>query len=246
MRARLRVLDDDRSPASWNMALDEALLAMAGEPTLRLYGWHPHAVSLGWFQRRTDFADLGPDVPMVRRTTGGGAIHHGDELTYALVADSALLPGCVETVYVLVHDAITAALRRLGVPAERLLDGHAPSARPSSRWCFADPGRHDVVGGDGRKLVGSAQRRTAQPTARTLLHGSIVLRAPALTPFVAAVDEHVDAAAAERALRRELPVRIGEALGFEPAAGAIRDAEAAMARTLARTQHDSGARLARR
>lgn len=228
------------------MALDEALLALAGEPTLRLYGWRPHAVSLGWFQRRADFADLGPDVRMVRRTTGGGAIHHGDELTYALVADTALLPGDVETIYVLVHDAITAALRAIGVPAERLLHGHAASARPPSRWCFADPGRHDIVTEGGRKLVGSAQRRTARPAARTLLHGSIVLRAPALTPFVAAVEEHVDVAEAEHALRRELPSRMGAALGFEPSAGTITDAETAMARQLASAQHDSGERLARR
>ena len=44
----LRVLRDEPAPAAWNMAVDDALLQLADEPTLRLYGWWPHAVSLGW------------------------------------------------------------------------------------------------------------------------------------------------------------------------------------------------------
>ena len=37
------------------MAVDGALLAAAQTPTLRLYGWAPHAVSIGYFQSVTDF-----------------------------------------------------------------------------------------------------------------------------------------------------------------------------------------------
>ena len=73
------------------MAVDGALLALAEGPTLRLYGWRPHAVSLGYFQSLADFEQLPSDTPLVRRSTGGGAIHHGDELTYSLALGAAPL-----------------------------------------------------------------------------------------------------------------------------------------------------------
>ena len=37
------------------MAVDEALLRAGESPTLRLYRWDPHGVSLGYFQRAADF-----------------------------------------------------------------------------------------------------------------------------------------------------------------------------------------------
>src|SRR5947207_4428455 len=75
------------------MAADEALLqsALAGKPSLRLYGWSEPTVSLGYFQpeavRREDprLAQL----PYVRRPSGGGTLVHHHEVTYAL----ALPPG---------------------------------------------------------------------------------------------------------------------------------------------------------
>ena len=44
---------------------------------------------------------------------------------------------------------------------------------------------------DGRKLLGSAQRRVRRPRDRILLHGSLVLGRPQATPFVAAVADQV-------------------------------------------------------
>ena len=72
-----------------NMALDEALLrADPIVPTLRTYAWDPWTLSLGYFQR-ADEAKLatvqGEGFGVVRRPTGGGAIFHGLELTYAVV-----------------------------------------------------------------------------------------------------------------------------------------------------------------
>ena len=61
----LRVIRDEPAPAPWNMGVDEALLALATVPTLRLYGWSPHAVSLGYFQRYADFADVPAGTGMV-------------------------------------------------------------------------------------------------------------------------------------------------------------------------------------
>lgn len=197
------------------MALDAALLESASAPpTLRLYGWQPHAVSLGWFQRAADFADLPDGTPVVRRQTGGGAIHHGDELTFSLALDASALPGDVAASYRLLHDAIVDCLRELGVPCQRLATGAGCGARPRVRWCFAEPGRDDIVTARG-KLLGSAQRRIHASRARVLHHGSLVLERPSLTPFVAAAADHVTTDAGWRAaLRENLVRRLAQALSL--------------------------------
>lgn len=210
----LRRIDEPAIAAAANMARDEALL-LGDDVALRLYGWFPHAVSLGYFQARSDFADLPPEVPVVRRLTGGGAIFHGDEVTYALALPADALPADVEESYALLHDAVVSALADVGVDATRLRHGTAPGARAKSRWCFFEPGRHDIVDAQGRKLVGSAQRRVQTPHGpRVLHHGSIVLRRPATTPFVAAVEDQAPVSCA-RALSDRLAARIAAVLGME-------------------------------
>jgi lipoate-protein ligase A len=72
------------------MALDEVLLAGTdARPTLRFYTWTPHALSLGYFQRWADLAPRIAGTPAVRRFSGGGAIHHADELTFSIAASLA-------------------------------------------------------------------------------------------------------------------------------------------------------------
>ena len=233
----LRVIRDGDGPAAWNMAVDEALLHAAATPTLRLYGWHPHAVSLGWFQRWTDFADVPPGTDVVRRLTGGGAICHGDELTFSLALDADLLPRDVAASYELLHDAAVAALADVGVASQRLAGGKAAGARPRERWCFAEPGDGDLVTPAG-KLLGSAQRRVRAPRPRVLHHGSLVLRRPGLTPFVAAV---ADAREPDAALRQRLSAalvdRLAAALRLPAIDGALAADEHAMATALARTRY---------
>jgi lipoyl(octanoyl) transferase len=226
------VLRDPPAPAAWNMAVDEALLLGAAVPTLRLYGWQPHAVSLGWFQRRADFADLPPGTDVVRRLTGGGAIHHGNELTFALALPAATLPTSIGGSYARLHDAVVEALADIGVACQRLEVGAAPQARPQDRWCFAVPGRDDLVTAAG-KLLGSAQRRIRHPGPRVLHHGSLVLERPALTPFVAAVADAIAVDSALRArLERSMAKRLALALGLLPAPGTLTASEATLARRL--------------
>jgi lipoate-protein ligase A len=226
----LRWLRDAPCDAAWNMAVDEALLLEGGEPVLRCYGFAPHAVSLGYFQRFADFADLPPGTPIVRRLTGGGAIHHGDELTFALALDASLLPRDVAASYALLHDAVLAALAAFGCRATRLPAGHGQAARPVERWCFAEPGRDDLVTPRG-KLLGSAQRRIQRPRPRVLHHGSLVLRRPALTPFVAAAEDQaagLDRDGLAEALARELAA----ALRLELVSSGLTAAEQALAARL--------------
>lgn len=245
-RPLLRVLRDEPAPAAWNMAVDDALLQRATVPTLRLYGWWPHAVSLGWFQRLAEFADLPPGTPIVRRRTGGGAIHHGDEVTFALALPAELLPRDVAASYVLLHDAVVLALADIGIACERLDAGHAPTPRPIARWCFAEPGRDDLVTTRG-KLLGSAQRRVHTPSPRVLHHGSLVLTTPSLTPFVAAV---ADAQPIDSSLRARLGDRLvhhfARVLALEPHDGSLTSDETALARQLQRDVYERDADLRRR
>ncbi|MBX3464561.1 MAG: lipoate--protein ligase family protein [Planctomycetes bacterium] len=241
----LRVILDGAAPGDWNMAIDEALLLGDVRATLRLYSWSPHAVSLGWFQDPADFADLPAGTPIVRRRTGGGAIHHGEETTFALTCDADVLPREIRASYVLLHDAAVLALGRTGVACRRRDTGPGAATRCADRWCFAVPGRDDVVVGD-RKLLGSAQRRLARPRARILHHGSIVLRRPALTPFVAAAADVVDPDADfTTRLGAALVAAIASALELEPVAGQLEPHERALATQVRALGHGDPARRPR-
>src|SRR4051812_45773913 len=86
----LRVFPFRSGDGPSNMALDEALLeaaaADASFAALRTYGWSTPTLSLGYFQAIAA-AEADPrwrGVALVRRPTGGGAIWHHHELTYAL------------------------------------------------------------------------------------------------------------------------------------------------------------------
>ncbi len=216
-RAPLRVLRSGSQTPAANMALDTALLEAGHDVVLRLYRWRPPGLSIGWFQDVARFRDVPGDHRLVRRPTGGGAIYHDDELTFALVGDAAAL-GDSESLYAQVHDALVRALGAVGVAARRIEDGPAgPGARAlRTAWCFEHPARHDVVAPDGRKLAGSAQRRVRTPRPRVLQHGSVVFRRPAATPFCAAIADQVEPDAIRDALTAAWIGELATALGRTP------------------------------
>ena len=173
---RLRVIrDGDRSGAG-NMAADTRLLEAwrpGDDPVLRLYRWSPPAVSYGYHQQETDFdtaaiAELG--YGLVRRPTGGRAILHSDELTYAVIGGSrgTVFGDTLHTAYTSINDALLLFLRKLGLSPD--VSGGESLAQARSAVCFQSAGRHEITVA-GRKLVGSAQRRLA---AAFLQHGSIL------------------------------------------------------------------------
>jgi len=211
----LHVLDTGPGEPEANMALDESLLHHCRGPVLRFYGWSPHAVSLGRFQQLADFEDVAPETPVVRRMTGGGAIHHADEVTYALALDAGDFPTDLAASYALVHDVFVEALGQLGVRCHRLREGKQAGARPIRRWCFAEPGAGDLVDDAGRKLLGSAQRRVRLPADRVLQHGSLPLQPSPLTPFTAAVGHQADPADLVAALQQAVATGLASALGLD-------------------------------
>jgi lipoate-protein ligase A len=197
--------------AAENMALDEALLrAEPIVPTLRTYTWDPWTLSLGYFQaadadRLAEARAQGFGV--VRRPTGGGAIFHGPELTYAVICPLGEpgFPREVEGAYHVVHGFLAVALQELGVAVEMRGDRtlRSDGRNPGDFWCFYHSTSFDLVLGD-RKLVGSAQRRSGRGF---LMHGSIPVAANAMTPRAAAANvsgdalEEAIARAAEAVLR---------------------------------------------
>jgi lipoate-protein ligase A len=160
------------------MGVDEALFATAratGIPSLRFYGWTGPWLSLGYAQTLADdhlarLAEAG--VGCVRRVTGGRAVLHGADLTYAIAAPEGVLPPGVRASYGVVADALLGALARLGVTATRS-HASAPAAGKAVFDCFAQPAADEICLGE-RKLSGSAQRRVG---GALLQHGSIRLSA---------------------------------------------------------------------
>jgi lipoate-protein ligase A len=169
------LLDADGRTGADNMARDDALLREAertGHAFLRLYRWSPPCLSFGRNEPAATRYDraaverLGLDV--VRRPTGGRAVWHDDEVTYAVAAPVAAF-GSLAMSYRAIHTRLAAALRTLGVPAEL-----APAARVrglGAGACFSAPVGGEVTV-DGRKIIGSAQVRLE---SAFLQHGSILL-----------------------------------------------------------------------
>jgi len=163
----------------------DQLLAMrmaeqGGAPTLRIYGWDPHAISIGYNQRRHDLDEakcLAQGIDIVRRPTGGRAILHADELTYSVVMHAE--GKSISQIYCDISKALVRGLRSLGA------DVGYSAAQPdfpllyrnqNSIPCFASSARYEIQY-RGKKLVGSAQRRYTTPSGDdvVLQHGSILL-----------------------------------------------------------------------
>jgi lipoyl(octanoyl) transferase len=169
------VVDRDGHPGAVNMARDEALLdgvVAGGQPALRLYRWHPPTLSLGRNEpaaRRYDrrrIEALGIDV--VRRPSGGRAVWHEQELTYAVAAPIAAF-GSLRTSYAAIHGRLAEALQALGAPAALAPERALGPLRASP--CFGSHAGGEVLCA-GRKVVGSAQLRRGRAL---LQHGSILL-----------------------------------------------------------------------
>ena len=178
-----RVIVDGSEDGALNLAVDEAILEAYDRadpnrgPTLRLYGWAPAALSLGRAQAAAGSHDPGvlarEGIDLVRRPTGGGAVLHEFERTYAVVGALGVPPfsGGVIATYRTIAEALARGLARLGVPAVPVEPSRG-RPRDGAASCFESVGAWEIVV-DGRKLVGSAQARRRRAF---LQHGSIPLR----------------------------------------------------------------------
>jgi lipoate-protein ligase A len=202
-----------------NMALDEALLDVVSAPeksgaVLRTYGWSEPTLSLGYFQR---LAQVRGDsrfrtVAMVRRPTGGGAIWHHHELTYALAVPSEHPLARPSTrLYQAVHAAIVGGLVGFGIQVDRRGEVFPPPdcERIRPLLCFTDRSADDILF-EGTKVVGSAQRRRE---GAVLQHGSFLLARSCQTPELAGLCDVADLSADPREWSDRLAGWIGKAVG---------------------------------
>ena len=191
------------APPEFNMGLDGALLEDAlSPPTLRFYTWTPAALSLGYFQRFEDVPAASEAFVVVRRITGGGAIHHTNELTFSLSTSLShpLFEGPIARSYERVHDLVRGALKGLGCEATMRGDGALISDTERTGMCFHHSTAQDLAWGE-RKGVGSAQRRKQ---GRVLHHGSIKLGPSKYDSDIAELEGVDDPALVAGAITREL------------------------------------------
>mgnify|MGYP000932861118 CR=1 FL=1 len=227
MFERLEFVDTGEQTGAFNMDFDvrHAELVDAGlaTPMLRVYNWKPWCISLG---RHQDIAEIDQErtaaagYEIVRRPTGGRAILHAEELTYSVIMPSEDR-GIME-VYRQISEALTAGLQLL-VPEIDIAKAQPNFQKlyreAGSIPCFSSSARYEIEF-DGKKLVGSAQRRIGNTV---LQHGSILIGEAhlALADFLA-VDEEV-----REQLRhdmREHTVTLQEILGRPLHRNEVRDA----------------------
>ena len=164
-----------------NMAIDGALLDEVeanSEPrtVVRFYRWRVPTISLGRNQKVEKAVDLdycaANGVDVVHRPTGGRAVLHDDEVTYAVISNDARYFGdSIYANYRKVSEALCDAFNRLGVRAVLAPETRkvSPASNGADPPCFMSPSRYELMV-DGRKIVGSAQRRLRRSF---LQHGSM-------------------------------------------------------------------------
>ncbi len=164
-----------------NMAIDAALLdeveSSPGTRTIvRFYGWRTPTISLGRNQKIENAVDVDycreSGIDIVHRPTGGRAVLHDDELTYAVVSnDIVSFGGTIYGNYKRVSEALCLGYNRLGVPAVLAPDTRkaVPLSNGGDPPCFLSPSRYELMV-EGRKIAGSAQRRVRRSF---LQHGSM-------------------------------------------------------------------------
>ena len=169
--------------ARFNMRTDRALLARAEASEfpftcVRLYGWEGPTVSLGRNQDPATALDGNfckrHAIDWVHRPTGGRAVYHDRELTYAVTSnDEGLFPvGQISETYRVIGEILQQGLRRVGLETtmeKRASGSSSTDGVPPA--CFVSTSRYELTW-RGRKLVGSAQRVLRRSF---LQHGSIPL-----------------------------------------------------------------------
>lgn len=159
------------------MAIDNWLLDQHVKglqpPMLRFYTWRSPTISLGYHQRQ--FPEpwkmlrwQDQPIELVRRPTGGRAVLHQGDLTYALILSG--LKGSRREIYRQLCQFLIEGFSSLGVS---LSFGEAGRGYIHNPNCFGTATAADLVMDDGYKLIGSAQ---VYREGCVLQHGSIRLQ----------------------------------------------------------------------
>lgn len=172
------------------MALDNSLLDLHSQDPqspsiLRFYRWTPPAISLGHHQKqypiRWNAIAQKHNLDIVRRPSGGRAVLHQGELTYAVITSADICGDKVgefddntfgrkrshREIYEYISEFLIQGFAKLGINLSYGKAGRGYIHNPS---CFSTATNADLVIADGRKLIGSAQ---VYRHNSVLQHGSI-------------------------------------------------------------------------
>lgn len=164
-----------------NMALDDALLHSVATgvsaPVLRLYRWRPATLTLGYGQRGSSQVNLQAcrrhGIDVVRRCTGGRAVLHDREVTYAVISPerNEIFPGGILANYRVIAEVLQQLFQSFGLDAQLAPDrSRGQKGRGAlESACFTAPGQFEILH-QGCKLAGCAQKRDR---GAFLQHGSI-------------------------------------------------------------------------
>lgn len=175
-----RLIPIIQAPGQLQMAIDTWLLEQHRShqhpPTLRFYTWSPAAISLGYHQRHypkawESLTWNGGAIDLVRRPSGGRAVLHQGDLTYAVIT-SGLGQRRMQT-YQAICEFLIQGWKRLGI---QLQYGEAGRGYIQNPNCFGTATGADLVTLDGVKLIGSAQLRRDDSI---LQHGSMQIQTDA-------------------------------------------------------------------
>ncbi|MEK7278324.1 MAG: biotin/lipoate A/B protein ligase family protein, partial [Chloroflexota bacterium] len=213
--------------------------------------WTPPCLSLGYAQSMGD-VDLhrlaASGFDLVRRSTGGRAILHTDELTYSIITpqtDPRVAGGIVES-YRRLSEGLVRGLALLGAKTrndrvftaenaerkerererEKEKEGSALSANSAVKdnpVCFVSPSKYEITA-NGKKLIGSAQ---ARKRGVVLQHGSLPLTGDIarICDVLIYADEAARRAAKEqvRARATTLESALARAVSWQEAAEAMKE-----------------------
>jgi len=205
---------DPAAPGAENMRTDESLLdrCVRGEllRVVRLYAFRPACLSLGRMQSDCDVdvdACRRDGVDVVRRPSGGRAVLHDRDVTYAVVCrtDDPDLGGAVLASCARIHAVVAAGLASMGVATI----AHAQTSGAPGRIeetaevgdCFSRPSAHELLDAQRRKLVGSAQARRA---GALLQHGSVLLEPHRAAAYIRTPQAQRRSASVGQILRRDV------------------------------------------
>ena len=176
MKQTWRYIPPLAASAKMQMAIDRYLLEQhrlgKHPPSIRFYTWQPAAISLGYHQKQCpeawrELTYQGQPIDIVRRPTGGRAVLHQGDLTYAIAM--SISAGKRLEVYKQICEFLIAGWRSLGVDLDY---GKATKEYMQQHNCFATATGSDLVTENGHKVIGSAQLRRRKTV---LQHGSMIL-----------------------------------------------------------------------
>ncbi len=169
-----------------NMAADEVLLDAAadrGVASLRFYTWTEPTLSLGYFQPTAASEALGRPIPWVRRSTGGAAIVHHRELTYALALPGGRPWHAAGSWICRFHHLLRDILADSGLAAHVVACGEEKKVGEVLCFLHQTPGDLLVI---GWMVAGSALRKRR---GALLQHGSLLLERSEHAPMLPGIND---------------------------------------------------------